>query len=252
MIKFSDSEASHRHSLETLDSLYEYDDFMQSITTMVDMGCGDGYDLEWWATRTTRDTTARPLNIKCVGVDQRPGLSLTKKYRNMRYLTRDFEEKFAVQKINYDVVWCHDSFQYAINPIATLSNWWHIMSEGAMLVVIVPQTTNLEFNVQAYDQHDYCYYNWTMVSLIHALAVAGFDCGSGFFKKNTTDPWLHAVVYKSNHAPMDPRKTSWYQLCDLNLLPQSAEQSITKYGYLRQRDLLLPWLDKSLTWFGKQ
>ena len=85
-----------------------------------------------------------------------------------------------------------------------------------------------------------------MVSLIHTLAVSGFDCSSGSFLKNPTDPWLHAVVYKSEHAPMDPRTTSWYQLSELNLLPESAMRSIQRHGYPRQRDLLLPWLDKSL------
>jgi SAM-dependent methyltransferase len=246
MIQFSSPELGHQHSLETLNGLYEYDDFMQSITNVVDMGCGAGHDLEWWATRTTRDESARPLNIKCLGVDQVPELSMAHKYRNIRYSSRDFEQTFPLQKLKYDVVWSHDSFQYAINPIATLSNWWNIMSDGGMLVVIIPQTTNLEFNVQAYDQYDYCYYNWTMTSLIHALAVSGFDCGSGFFKKKPTDVWLHAVVYKSAHKPMDPRSTTWYQLSDLNLLPESVVRSVQRHGYLRQKDLLLPWLDKSL------
>ena len=251
MTQFSSPELSHQHSLETLNCLYEYDDFMQSITSVVDMGCGAGHDLEWWATRTTRDEAARPLNIRCIGLDHAEELAMSRKYKNIRYVSRDFEEPFPPQKNKYDVVWCHDSFQYAISPVATLSNWWSAMSAGGMLAVIVPQTTNLEFNVQAYDQYDYCYYNWTMASLIHALAVAGFDCGSGFFKKNPTDPWLHAIVYKSTHRPMDPRSTTWYQLSEKDLLPESAMRSIERHGYLRQRDLVLPWLDKSLTWLGK-
>ena len=54
---------SHQHSLETLNQLYEYDDFMLSLRTMVDLGCGSGDDLAWWATRTTRDDNPQPLNI---------------------------------------------------------------------------------------------------------------------------------------------------------------------------------------------
>ena len=54
---------SHAHSQQTLNALYEYDDFMESIATMVDLGCGTGLDLEWWATRTTRDDNPQPLNI---------------------------------------------------------------------------------------------------------------------------------------------------------------------------------------------
>ena len=56
---------SHQHSLETLNQLYEHDDFMYSITSVVDLGCGLGDDLKWWGTRTTRDTPAEPLKIQC-------------------------------------------------------------------------------------------------------------------------------------------------------------------------------------------
>lgn len=243
---FASPELSHQQSLRTLNALYEYDDFMMSIETLIDLGCGAGLDLEWWATRTTRDDAKTPLNIKCLGVDLAESLPMAHKHHNIQYKSQNFEDEIKMHKHKYDVAWCHDSFQYAINPFTTLSNWWNMLTDGGMLVLIVPQTTNLEFNVQAFDQPDGHYYNWTMVSLMHTLAVSGFDCGAGFFLKDPTDPWLHAVVYKSDHKPMDPRTTRWYDLCDKNLLPDSAVASINKYGYLRQRDLLLPWLDKSL------
>jgi len=51
---------------------------------------------------------------------------------------------------------------------------------------------------------------------------------------------------------MNPRQTSWYDLIEKKLLPESAETSIMKHGYLRQQDLLIPWLDKNLTWMGQQ
>jgi hypothetical protein len=57
---FIDGISSHKHSLQTLETFYEFDDFMESIGTLADMGCGSGLDLEWWATRTTRDETPRP------------------------------------------------------------------------------------------------------------------------------------------------------------------------------------------------
>ena len=250
MIQFGDPNLSHRHSLETLNCLYEYDDFMRSISTLIDMGCGSGLDLEWWATRTTRDEAATPLNIRCLGVDMAKELPIAHRYPNIQYCSQDFEIPIKMHKHKYDIVWCHNAFQYVMDPFNTLAKWWKIMSDGGMLAIVVPQTTNLEFNVQAFDQYDYCYYNWTMVSLLHMLAVSGFDCKEGFFKKNPNDQWLHAVVYKSNHEPMNPKTTRWYDLCDRNLLPESAEKSIQKYGYLRQRDLILPWLDKSLTWLG--
>ena len=50
---FRNEEESHQHSLQTLNQLYEYDDFMMSIKTVADLGCGTGKDLIWWATNTS-------------------------------------------------------------------------------------------------------------------------------------------------------------------------------------------------------
>jgi SAM-dependent methyltransferase len=236
---------SHKHSLETLNQLFEYDDFMLTIESMLDLGCGSGLDLEWWANLTTRDEVPQPLHIKCLGVDLHPALSLDQKYRNVQYMVQDFEEDLKVNQ-QYDVIWCHDAFQYATNPLKTLSNWNKVLTNDGMLMLVLPQTTNVEYNKLAYDQADGCYFNWTLVSLIHALAVTGFDCRGGYFYKSETDPWLKAIVYKSEHGPMNPKTTRWYDLVDKNLLPESAVASINKYGYLRQQDLVLRWIDKSL------
>jgi len=250
-ILFSNAEDSHKHSLETLEALYEFDDFMQSIASMVDMGCGSGLDLEWWATRTTRDENPEPLNIQCTGIDIKDRLGLPRAYKNVRYQKQDFEESI-IGRQRYDLVWAHDSFQFVIDVFGTLKNWHSVMNENAMLVITVPQTTNLVRNKQVFDQHDGSYYNWTMPSLIHALAVSGFDCKDGFFKKEVNDPWLHAIVYKGTTEPRDPRKTKFYDLIDQNVLPETAEKSVIKYGFLRQQDLVLPWVDRSLRWMGQE
>jgi len=56
-------------------------------------------------------------------------------------------------------------------------------------------------------------------------------------------------VYRSTVEPQDPRTTTWYQLADQGLLPDSAVAGIQRHGYLRQQDLVLPWLDRSLASF---
>jgi hypothetical protein len=85
------------------------------------------------------------------------------------------------------------------------------------------------------------------------LAVNGWDCNSGFFKKDQNDPWIFAIVYRSNTEPMDPNTTNLYKLAEeTNLLPESAVRSLTKYESIRQQDLLLPWLDKNLIDMSQQ
>jgi len=247
---FASSVKSHEHSLQTLNLLYEYDDFMESIGRMVDLGCGEsGLDLEWWATRTTRGEEQIPLNIQCVGTDLFSGLSLD--YNNVSYQKLDIST-YDKTKRGFDVLWCHDTFQYLLNPYHALKSWYNISNTNGMLVLILPQTTNMEYNTQAFDLPPGHMYNYTIPSLIYMLAVNGWDCRDGFFKKEPGDPWLHAIVYKSNIEPMDPSVTSWYELMEKNLLPETADASILKYGKLRQRDLVLPWLDKSNMWMAQQ
>jgi SAM-dependent methyltransferase len=255
MIKlFTNTEQSHKHSLETLDALYLHTDFMESIHTLVDLGCGDGADLEWWATRTTNDeVNPKPLNINCTGVDLFENLPLAHRYSNISYQRSNFEKEIHPPKnLKFDVLWCHDSFQYCTNPITTLKSWHSIAADNSMLALIVPQTAKIQHSKLAFEQPSGCYYHHTLVSLIHMLAVSGWDCRSGFFLKRHSEDYIHAVVYRSNHSNLDPHTTTWYDLAELGLLPESAEKSINAHGYLRQEDLILEWLDHSLTWYGQQ
>ena len=249
---FATSAENHQHSLDTLNQLQEYDEFMESIQTVVDLGCGDGLDLEWWATRMTREDRPKPLNIQCTGIDLASDLRMAKQYPNITYQQNNFEEEVRAGKHKYDVLWCHNSFQYAVNPIQTLSKWWEVANDGAMLVLILPQTTHMRRNKMSFTQESGCYYHHTMVSLIHMLAISGWDCHTGFFKKDPQDTWLHAIVYKSDKGPQDPRTTTWHKLSELKLLPDTAEKSVYTHDLLRQEDLILPWLDQSLTWLGQQ
>lgn len=246
MIKFRNPQESHQHSLEVLNELYHHADFMESVGSVVDLGCGTGLDLEWWATRTTQDDSPQPLNIKCIGIDLHETLPIASNYKNISYIRGDFETLLSLNGKKFDVAYCHDAFQYVIDPFETLRLWRQLVNPNGMLVLTLPQTTNLEFNREAYDQPSGVYFNWTLVSLIHVLSVTGWDTAGGFFKKSPNDPWLHAIVYRSDSEPLDPKTTSWYNLAEKNLLPQSAISGINKCGYLRQRDLVLPWLDKSL------
>ena len=173
-------------------------------------------------------------------------LALTKQHNNVFYQSGDFENVIVPPPSGFDVLWCHDAFQYAHTPVATLSQWWHLASPGAMLYLAVPATQRVHRNQLDYYLSSGCYYHHTMVSLIYMLATAGWDCATGFFKQAINDPWIHAVVYKSAKEPLDPKTTTWHSLSELQLLPRSAAKSIQAHNYLRQQDLVIPWVDHSL------
>lgn len=250
--QFSSEKDSHQHSLELLNLLQSYDTFMESIDTVAVLGCGkEGLDLEWWATRTTRDDDPVPLNIKCTGVDSIESCKAAFTYNNASYYKHDVEEPFTSSK-THDVIYAHNVFQRCLNPIQTLVNWKEVSTPGGMLAMAVPHYTNFEYNKAAFVTPDYCYYNHTMTSLIYMLAVAGWNCKEGFFRKLPGDPWISVVVYNTGEPARDPKKTRWYDLLETDLLPETAKKSIMKYGYLRQQDLTLQWLDKNFIWMGNE
>ena len=250
---FSTPEQNSRPSLDILNALQEYDEFMESIDTLVDLGCGDGADIEWWATRVTREDVPKPLNIKCTGVDLIDQLFAPRTHKNVSYLGTDFEQlTTAFGNKKFDVLWCHDAFQYCIDPIGTLIRWRDITNDGGMLAITVPTTITTHHRQLAFTQQSGCYYHHTMISLIHMLAITGWDCHGGFFLQKPNDSWILAIVYKSEQEPLDPKTANWHQLRELNLLPESAAESVNAHNYLRQQDLVLPWLDHSLTWMGQQ
>ena len=246
MSSFGSPHEKHEHSFKNvLSYMYEYDDFMDSVGRVIDLGCDvEATDMLWWANATTRDETQTPLGIKCVGVNTFEKLNV--KHSSISYQNHDIESLNRVKK-TFDIVWCYDQLQYLLNPYQALSNWWHIAEKDAMLVIAVPQTVNTEYHIQEYNLSLGHKYHYTMPQLIYMLAVSGWDCRSGFFKKTPGDPWLYAIVYKSDVEPMDPKETNIYKLVEqTELLPQCAVDGIHKYGKLRQRDLILPWLDKNI------
>jgi SAM-dependent methyltransferase len=251
MIAFGSPNASHAHSLQVLETLYQFDDFMQSIENVIDMGCGAGLDMLWWSTRTTRDANPRPLNIRCMGIDLYESCASTSQHKYVSYLPQDFEEPIRVHKRRFDVIWCHDAFQFVQDPFRTLRQWRDIATPGAVLVITVPQTTNFSLNREQFEQASGCFWHWTLLNLLHVLAVTGWDCSKGFFQKRAGEPWITAIVYRGEYVAVDPRRTTWYELCDSGMLPATVISSIQRHGYLRQQDLTLPWIDKSLTWFGR-
>jgi len=249
---FTSQHLAHEHSQKNvLTDLYEYNEFMESISMMVDLGCqSEALDLQWWANAETNDDTHEPLGIKCIGVNQIDKLVV--KHKGISFQRQDVQE-FNKNKKLFDVLWCYDVIQYLTHPYQALANWWHVAAQDAMMIIAVPQTTNVEFNMLEYNAQINHKYHFTMPMLIYMLAVNGWDCKSGFFKKHIGDPWMYAIVYRSNTEPMNPALTNLYNLAEeTDLLPESAVKSIHKYGMLRQRDLFLPWIDKSNMWMEQQ
>jgi hypothetical protein len=242
MDAFNNGRESHEHSLRVLEIISCYDSFLDSLSVVADMGCGSGEDISWWATLETRDDPPVPYNYTCYAVDKDIKQLSNDLPENVIKLEGNFEDRIIPRTV--DLMWSHDSFQYAINPLQTLKNWNAQMSVNGMLVIIVPQTSNYQYNRFVNRVYDGCFYQYNVCNLLYMLAVNGFDCKDSYMYKAPNDPWIHLAVYKTDVAPMDPATTRWYDLVEKGLLHESLVASINKHGHLRQEDIILPWLDK--------
>jgi hypothetical protein len=244
MSQFNNPHQSHQHSLQVLNLLKEHDTFMESISSVADMGAGACMDTLWWSQATTRDDNPELLNLKCFAVDCKPKNIDFVQPKNMIYVTQNFEKNCLPEPV--DVIWCHDAFQYALNPVSTLKVFNQQMNVNGLLYIGIPLQTYKEFNQWHSNSNNFQYYNHTFLNLVYMLAVNGFDCRDAYFRKAKDDAWLHAAVFKTDTAPMDPAKTSWLDLAQAGLLNDSLINSLSQFGYVRQQDALFPWLDKAL------
>ena len=244
MAQFSNNSQSHDHSLEVLNLLREHDTFMESISSMADMGAGSCLDTRWWASLSTRDDSPEPLNLRCYAVDRAPMRIDFDQPENMTYIQKDFEKRLL--PVDVDVIWCHDAFQYAINPLNTLKLFSQQMNVNGLLYIGMPLPHWSLNRQQVTTIKNYEYYNHSFLSLVYMLAVNGFDCKDAYFRKQANDPWLHAAVFKTDNEPMDPAVTTWYDLMEKGLIHDSIMLSLRQFGMIRQQDVVFTWLDKNI------
>lgn len=244
---FPTAQESHEHSLKILSQFEERYEFLESVGSVCDMGGAPGLDALWWADRYLLDDNDRkiPLDIKTTVVDEG---KLDVKHENIKHVKQDFENtKFKPE--SFDVITSHDSLQYALNPLGTLAHWHDLARSSGMLLLTVQQTSNIVYNQLDISSPDGAYHHFTVPNLIHMLAVSGWDLRHGSFHKNKLDPWITIIAYKHTKR-FDPRKTTWRELAEEGILPQTAVTSINKWGHVRQRDLILPWINGHLENFG--
>lgn len=235
---------ANRHATHILETIRQYDTFLESIRTVADMGCGVGEDTEWWATLENYNDPPEPYNFNCFAVDRDSAkLSQVPTLKNVNKICGSYDKE-NLFPVNIDLMWAHDSLNYSTDPLKTLRMWNSYMTTNGMLLISIPQYNGVEYNRYYSRTHSGCYFNYTPTSLIYMLAVNGFDCRDAYLLKKFGDPWIQMAVYKSDVPVMDPDVTNWYELADKNLLHPSIVTSINTHGYLKQEEIVMPWLDK--------
>lgn len=245
---FSSDKESHEHSLETINFIEKYESYLMGIRTIYDMGCGSGKDAHYWTTlKYFSNGYMIPYSFKVVGIDILP-VKLKYDQPRLTFIEHDFEEYDS--GLNADMIWSHDSFRFAQNPLKTLSSWWNILNPNGMLCIITPQTTNIHHGKPVNRTYSGNFYHYTITNLIYMLAVSGFDLRDNRFWRKPGDPWLHLIAYKGEWEPFqNPRNVTWYQL--LERLPERWSHEIKKSGYLKEEVLQTHWINGQFCFWNR-
>ena len=259
---FTTAENSFKHSSEQLALLNNYASFMDSINSVVDLGCGAGMDAHWWATATTNDDEKRPQNYNVVAVDCDPVEAKYTRKRlqdcaNATVVHADFHSADFLReyKDTFDVAWAHDVLQYSVNPLQTLASWNSIMQHNAMLYIAVPQAVNNRYNRLSAQCYSRCFHYYSVSNLVYMLVCQGFDCSDARFNKEAHSELLQVACYKvaepmlvgqTMHAP------SWYELLETNRLPSHMHDAIEKTGYIDDVYVKGTWFNGRKILFGNQ
>lgn len=236
----NNNSASHSHSLSMLWTLSGFHDFMESIDSVLDVGCGDGHDSLWWANATDMDDNPRPLNINVVALDKED--SINPDYQIPNNLTFKHEDwNTAEFKDQFDVVWTHNTLQGTTDPLKFLHKMNEFCADGAMLGISFPATSNMFYGDPDYRIYQEAPHSITMIHLIYMLVLSGFNCKDGYFIKQPGTNIISAIVYKDTDEVFTHGEKAIAEYNDL--LPISCQQQLTKYNYLTNKGLLLNWID---------
>ena len=243
---FKSLEESHQHSLSTLSILNSFIEFKLSIRKILDLGCGNGQDLNYWASMEDDDEeNPKRLNFKCWGLTNKYTSDLESvrdKNENVKLIEHDFNTDFDIPYVNnIDVVWCHDVLQCCYNPLYLLRAVNRVMAKNGMLCLTVPSTFNVNYGVFKNYTFANQYYTFTTTQIIYLLALCGFDCNDFYLKKEKHDDCIQVITYKSRD-PYDP-ETTWYGLQEDGCFNESASEIILKYGHLSDQGLITKWID---------
>lgn len=239
-------QSTKRHSLSILELIQQYDTFLEGIRHIADMGCGTGEDINWWATLLKDNEASEPYNFNCFAVDKDASKLAQVPARKNIHKINSYYDKPDIFPIPIELMLAHDSLQFSANPLNTLKVWNEAMKVNGMLIISVPQHTGIEYDQQYSRGYNGCFIHYTPIMLLYMLAVNGFDCADAYLLKKFNEPWINIVVYKSDIAPMDPNTTSWFDLIGKGLLHPSIVNSLNANGYLKQEEIIMPWLDKEL------
>jgi SAM-dependent methyltransferase len=236
----SNPASSNLHASNYLEMVFQFEEMLESIDSVLDVGCADGYSSSYWAEAGILDDEENlvPLNINVTAIDKQNTFDESNQHKNINFIQTDWMS--FEPKETYDVIWAHNVLHLAQDPLQFLHKMNNLCNEGGMLCLSFPTLVNTFYAEPDYRIYTEAQHQITIISLIHMLVLSGFNCNDGYFLKEPNSNIINALVYKDTDKLYNYNEISLYELNDM--FPQSVQNQLTKFGYITNKNLLLTWL----------
>ncbi|MBW2291381.1 MAG: class I SAM-dependent methyltransferase [Deltaproteobacteria bacterium] len=172
------------------------------FSTLIDVGCGCGYDSRWFS-RNAKEVTAitsHPTPAQ-LAFAARNGFEM----RHMDMHALEFEDA------SVDAILCKHCLEHAFSPLGALFEMRRVLKPGGYLFLVVPPHHEQMIESGHFTQ------GWSIGQMAYCLAVAGFDARDGAYRKRRGN--VEGVVRK---APEIPRGRGLYEVADR--LPEAIQE----------------------------
>ena len=84
----SNPASSNLHASNYLETLFRFEEMLESIDSVIDVGCADGYSSSYWAEAGVLDDEENliPLNIKVTAIDKQDIFDESNQHKNINFI----------------------------------------------------------------------------------------------------------------------------------------------------------------------
>jgi len=177
---YSDAARRNMHAV----ALPYFEDLPDDFVTLLDVGCGAGFDAAYFA--------ARGKKVTAITANPTPAQNQYARDNSFDLQEMDMND-LAFGDASFDAILCKHVLEHSISPLASLFELRRVLKpEGYLFLVLPPHHTTLV-------ESGHFTQGWSIGQMIYCLCVTGYDVEHGAFRERPGN--LEAVVRRGSSVP---------------------------------------------------